>query len=230
MVDRSSLRDGKPVHEFKRLMRSRSVIVEVGAHDGATTEGFHALFPRARIIAFEPEPRAIDKFKARHALRGVTLIECAVGDRNGNVVFHRCSGEAPGHPGIDWDASGSIHEPGETRTLHPWLKFDEDITVPIVRLDDELARQGVGPVDLIWADVQGAERELIDGARETLKRTRYFYTECTDAPEYIGQIGLQDMCTMLPDFEVVELFAYDVLFRNKNGQLHGRWRRWLGRM
>src|SRR5262245_58518442 len=117
MVDRSSLRDGKPVHEFRRLLGRRSVIVEVGAHDGSTTQEFRALFPRARVIAFEPEPRAIEKFNARSALRGVTLIECAVGDRNGDVVFHRCSGEAPGRPGMDWDASGSIHEPDAIRTV-----------------------------------------------------------------------------------------------------------------
>ena len=32
-------------------------------------------------------------------------------------------------------------------------------------------------IDLIWADVQGAEADLIEGGTEALRRTRYFYTE-----------------------------------------------------
>ncbi|HUI96851.1 MAG TPA: FkbM family methyltransferase [Xanthobacteraceae bacterium] len=229
MIDRSSLRDGIPHLEFKPLLGSASTIVEVGAHDGSSTESFRLMFPRARIIAFEPEPRAIGKFKARPGLQNVTLIESAVGDRNGEAVFHRSSGRAPGHEGDDWDASGSLHEPGTLKTTHQWLTFERQITVPIVRLDDEMARQGVGTIDLIWADVQGAEGDLIRGGRETLKRTRYFYTECTDLGDYVGQVGLHDMCALLPDFEIVEVFAYDVLFRNKNRNLHSRWRRLVGR-
>jgi FkbM family methyltransferase len=229
MNDRSSLRDGIPLAEFRSLLRSPSTIVEVGAHDGATTNGFRSMFPRARIIAFEPEPRAIARFKSRPALKDVTLVECAVGNRNGEATFNRSSGHAPGHVGGDWDASGSLREPGALRTINPWLTFDRKMTVPIVRLDDEMARRGVGTIDLIWADVQGAEADVIRGGLETLKRTRYFYTECTDRGDYADQIGLHDMCALLPNFEIAEVFSDDVLFRNKDRRLHSAWRRLLGR-
>src|SRR5262249_29126120 len=151
-----------------------------------------------RIIAFEPEPRALAKFKARPTLRDVKLIECAVGDRNGEAIFYRSGGQAPGRDEPDWDASGSLHPPDTLKTTHQWLTFDRQMTVPIRGLDDALAREPIDIVDLIWADVQGAERGLILGARETFKRTRYFYTECTDRGDYEGQIGLHDMCALLP--------------------------------
>jgi len=215
MRSRAHLRDGKPILEFRRMLGRAPVVLEVGAHDGWTTAQFRAAFPRARIIAFEPEPRAIAKFKRRPELRDVTLVERAVGDRNGTVTFHRSGGQAPGQPPGDWDASGSIHPPGGLQVTHPWLTFNSRITVPIVRLDDELARLGIEAIDLIWADVQGAERELILGARETLRRTRYFYTECTETEDYAGQIGMAALCDLLPDFEIVEVFASDLLLRNK---------------
>jgi FkbM family methyltransferase len=228
MDNRSSLRDGIPTAEFKRLLRKQPNIIEVGAHDGSTTESFRSLFPLARIVAFEPEPRAVAKFKSRPALRNVTLIERAVGDRNGEATFYRSGGHAPGHDTTDWDASGSLHAPDTLKTTHQWLTFDRQMTVPIVRLDDAIAGEHIDIVDLIWADVQGAERNLIRGAAETLKRTRYFYTECTDRGDYEGQIGLHDMCALLPGFEIVEVFAYDVLFRNKSRWLHPAWRRLIG--
>jgi Methyltransferase FkbM domain len=108
---RSACRDGKPLPEFKALLPRRPTIIEVGAHDGSTTVGFRRLFPRARILAFEPEPRAIAKFRARAELRDVTLLECAVADRDGQAIFHQCSERPPGYTGDDWDASGSIRKP-----------------------------------------------------------------------------------------------------------------------
>src|SRR5262249_35141610 len=156
MDDRSTLRDGISTAEFKRLLRRRANIIEVGAHDGATTEGFRSLFPHAHIIAFEPEPRALAKFKTRPALHSVKLIECAVGDRNGEAVFYRSGGQAPGRDEPDWDASGSLHPPDTLKTTHQWLTFDRQMTVPITRLDDALAQESIDFVDLIWADVQGA--------------------------------------------------------------------------
>jgi FkbM family methyltransferase len=209
---RSAYRDGKPLPEFKSLLPRRPTIIEVGAHDGSTTVGFRRLFPRARILAFEPEPRAIAKFRARAELRDVTLLECAVADRGGQATFHQCSGRPPGYTGDDWDASGSIRKPTGVITAYPWMTFDREITIQVVRLDD--VARNIDAIDLIWADVQGAEEDLIRGAAETLKRTRFFYTECLESGDYDGQIGLSEICALLPEFEIVEVFAYDVLFRN----------------
>jgi FkbM family methyltransferase len=227
MTESRQLRDGKPLAEFRQVLPRRPTIIEIGAHDGSTTEGFRLLFPRARIVAFEPEPRAIAKFKARPLLKGIQLVECAVGAQTGTANFYRSGGWPSEYAGIDdWDASGSIRTPAAVTVSHPWLRFDEQITVPITRLDDEIERQRIDLIDLIWADVQGAEEDLIRGAPNALRRTRYFYTEYADREEYRGQITLSDICDLLADFEVVELFTYDVLFRNKNIPGSGLWRRW----
>lgn len=183
---RAALRDGKPLQEFKQLLPRRPTIIEVGAHDGSTTLGLRRIFPRARILAFEPEPRAIAKFRSRPELRDVTLVECAVADRNGEATFYQCGGRPPAHAGDDWDGSGSIRAPTRAITAHPWMTFDRQITVPVIRLDDALDRHGIETIDLIWADVQGAEEDLIRGAFHTLKRTRLLYAECTEDEEYSG--------------------------------------------
>src|ERR1043165_3918927 len=54
------------------------VIIEVGANVGQTTEEFLREMPGSKIFCFEPEPRAIAKFKDRISSPNVTLFECAV--------------------------------------------------------------------------------------------------------------------------------------------------------
>jgi FkbM family methyltransferase len=48
---------------------------------------------RRRIFCFEPEPRALKKFKEKISSPNVTLFECAVGDQNGVVTFNQSDGE-----------------------------------------------------------------------------------------------------------------------------------------
>ena len=95
------------------------------------------------------------------------------------------------------------------------MKFDQQIEVPIVRLDDWAEEHGITSVDFIWADVQGAESDLIDGASRILASTRYFYTEYSNSEWYEGQITLQGLVEKLPDFELLRRYPMDVLFRSR---------------
>ncbi len=122
-----------------------------------------------------------------------------------------------GHPKhvFGWDQSGSLRAPKTHLEVWPWVKFGEKISIKVMTLDEWAAGYGIDHVDFIWADVQGAEGDLIDGGRETLKRTRYFYTEYSNDEWYKGQITLDTMAKLLADdFEMVARWHMDVLFRN----------------
>jgi hypothetical protein len=82
-------------------------------------------------------------------------------------------------------------------------------------LDTWWQKAGVGPIDFIWADVQGAEIDLIQGGQQALAQTRYFYTEYSNAELYEGQIPLRDILKLLPNFQLVYRFSHDVLLKNK---------------
>ena len=84
-----------------------------------------------------------------------------------------------------------------------------------MRLDSWISAQDFDQVDFIWADVQGAERDLIAGGSQTLAMSRFFYTEYSNEEWYEGQIDLRGLIDSLPDFEVAELFPRDVLFRRR---------------
>lgn len=191
------------------------VILEVGANDGTDTLRFLEAFPGATIHCFEPEPRAQAKFTAAVRDPRAKLFPFALGAHDGTVEFHRSNGSPDGINSEPWDKSGSIRKPKHHLTTHSWCKFAETIKVPVMRLDTWAVMAGVDRVDFIWADVQGAERDLIEGGRETLARTRLFYTEYNDLELYEGQPTLCDIVMLLkPTFALEGLWSDDALFRN----------------
>ena len=96
----------------------------------------------------------------------------------------------------------------------PWCKFDSKITVPVSRLDTWAREHLDDGIDFIWADVQGAEGDLVAGGIATLAKTRYFYTEYSNEEWYEGQPTLLQLCRDLNNFVIVYRFTTDVLFRN----------------
>jgi FkbM family methyltransferase len=203
--------------EIRNLLGTETpVILDIGANCGQTTAELLRVLPGARIFAFEPDPRAIAKFRQNINHPQVQLQECAVGATNGTITFHQSSGaEHLAEYPEGWDQSGSIRKPRSHLQVWPWVKFDKQIEVPIVRLDDWAREHAISSVDFIWADVQGAESDLIDGASRTLGSARYFYTEYSNSEWYEGQITLQDLVEKLPDFELVRRYPMDALFRSR---------------
>ena len=204
------------VPQLKPLIgKDDPVILEIGANVGQTTEEFLREMPLSRILCFEPEPRAIRKFKDRISSPNVTLFECAVGDQNGIVTFNQSDGEGAAK---DWDQSGSIRKPKRHLETWPTVTFDKQIEVPIVRLDDWALDKNLGAIDLIWADTQGAESDLIAGGASVIRNARFLFIEYGVIEYYEGQVSLDDLCSALFDLGLVlyRKFPLDALFVNKN--------------
>jgi FkbM family methyltransferase len=94
------------------LGKDAPVILDIGANCGQTTAELLKVLPRATIFAFEPDPRAIAKFRHNISSPRVHLQECAVGATNGSISFHQSSGaEHIAEYAAGWDQSGSIRKP-----------------------------------------------------------------------------------------------------------------------
>ncbi|MGY8684409.1 FkbM family methyltransferase [Bradyrhizobium sp. UFLA05-153] len=201
-----------------RLGNPSPVILDIGSYDGTDTRRFLQLCPEARFYCFEPDPRAVLRFKKNtQDLNNVKLFEVAISDRNGQIEFHPSNGDGEAE---GWDLSGSIRRPKNHLAEYDWVRFDQPISVETRRLDDWSSEANVNKIDLIWMDVQGAEADVIAGGGRTLSNTRFIYTEYSDRELYEGQLSLQAILELLPSFEVVTLYPRavegDVLLRNKS--------------
>jgi len=181
-------------------------VLELGAHQGTDTEWL-ARLPNVTVHAFEPDPR-----NHPGPQPNVTVHRAAIADRDGTGPLFP-SRQGPG--GREWTYSSSIKRPKNHLTRHA-VSFGAPVDVELVALDTFTRRQGLGVIDFIWADVQGAEGDLVRGGRRTLERTRYLYTEYSDDELYEDQVPLHELMRLLPEFRVVELWPDDVLLENRN--------------
>lgn len=209
----SELPDGIDWSYLTQLLNDSPIVVECGGNTGGTTQGFLNTFPNIKIYSFEPDPRCIEVFKHNISDSRCTLYEAAISAIDGTCILHLSSGKCLyEHEHID---SSTIKEFGNQVKNHNWLKYNNSITVKAIKLDTWKNENNIGIIDFIWADVEGAEEDLILGALETLKYTRYFYTEYSNVKAYNDEINLSQILELLPDFEIDQLFLYDVLLRNK---------------
>lgn len=208
--------------QIKEIVNKKNpIILEIGCNDGQHSLWLRDMFDSPTIYCFEPDPRAIERFKGKVGDKPeITLFQMAISDKNGSIEFFQSGGnmdaEQKDQMPEGWDLSGSIRKPGEHLELHPWISFDSKIEVPTQTLDSWCAEHGVSEIDFIWMDVQGAELDVFRAAAESLKRVRWLYTEYSDKELYEGQPNLKAVLESLPDFELVTRYPGDVLLRNRH--------------
>jgi FkbM family methyltransferase len=206
-------------NEIKDLLgKDDPVILEIGCNDGEDSFEFLNTFKDIRLHCFEPDYRALEDFLARCSTNEnrVGVYPIAISNIDGEIDFHLSGGINPIERKLHHKSS-SIKKPTGHLQVHRWCKFDEVVKVKTKKLDTWVVENEIENIDFIWADVQGAEKELIEGGISTLtNKTKYFYTEVENMQLYEGQINLQQIKAMLPTFEVVRRIENNVLMRNGN--------------
>jgi FkbM family methyltransferase len=148
----------------------------------------------------------------------ISIYPQAIGATDGAVTFYKSYGQRWENSKVvdNYYGSSSIRKPKLVIDSFPGMEFKEDIA-QIKTLDTHIQQQKLEgyPIDFIWADIQGAEIDLIKGGVRTFRNVRYFYTEYENSESYEGQINLTGILEMLPYFEIVEDYNGDVLLKNK---------------
>lgn len=205
-------------HKLKNILPkiTNPVIVEIGAHIGTDTVKIARLLQKPYLyFAIEPDSRNFPQLLEVCDNLGITHLPVAIGDKTGDVDFWFSSG---GRHREFTDCS-SLKKPIDDCDRPKWIKFQRGnvhcATLDGLLFNDDLeAGEWLDHIDLIWMDVQGAELEVIRGATEALKRTRYLYTECQEG-RYEGQPGFAKIMMALDGvWEIVYNDPANVLLKN----------------
>jgi FkbM family methyltransferase len=164
---------------ISRFIGRAPVIVDCGAHIGDDTLEMAALWPTARIHAFEPVPEIFYRLESRvRELNNVKCYNFAVSDYSGTQQMYISSGRS--------DGSSSLLSPTGHRDSHPDVRFDRSAEVPVVTFGDWAAQLGLDQIDLFWLDMQGSELQALRASGELLKRASAIHTEVSTRPTYHG--------------------------------------------
>lgn len=177
---------------LKRFIETHPIdlVVDAGANIGQFGSLIRRKGYKGRIISFEPVENVYQ-----------TLQRTVAGDPlwiTHNLALGREAGTAKINVSNNHTLS-SLLPPAETyREFDPSAVWQESIRVDTL---DSVLRQVPAENIFIKADVQGFEKEVLEGAKETLKRTHALYLELpiehlykggwtfTDAINYLDDLG-----------------------------------------
>lgn len=200
--------DITPAKVASLLSTDNPTILEIGCHDGENTSWFIDAFHSPTLHCFEPDPRVLEKFKAKYGnISSLHLHPYALGAESGKMLFYQSSGI----DGTDWDASGSLLPPKNHLLEHPHVKFNNVINVDVRTLDSVCEELLIDSIDFIWMDVQGAEGLVISGGRSAFNRARFIFTEYNNNEMYEGQPTMRQLLRLLPNHRVLARYPDDLL-------------------
>lgn len=170
----------------------KPIIFEIGAKDFQSGKAILNLCNKDFIYyGFEPNPINFPSKFLKNNPPKVNIVQVAISDFNGKATFYQSSGITTG--------ASSLKEPTQVIfDCWPKLKFNSSVIVNVMKLDTFCKKENINRIDFIWADIQGAEYDMVMGAQEILKNTKLIYMEYSDLDLYKGQASLNKMIGALP--------------------------------
>jgi FkbM family methyltransferase len=153
------------IYHFE-AQRPDPLILDCGSNIGMSILYFKHLYPKARIIGFEPDPAIFSYLQeniARNDLSDVRLVQAALATQEGTLTF------------LSDGKYGSClaeHAPGDIP--EGWTKYE----VPCVRLQDYLSE----PVDFLKMNIEGAEWEVLANSEDRLRQVQEMVIEYHHLP------------------------------------------------
>ena len=148
------------------------VVFDLGANVG--TFSCLAASKGGRVYAFEPTPSTVLFLKKNASLyQNIKIEEYAVSDKDGECFFYvnDMRGE---EMSSGWNRMFFVERMKERLGLHV-----QQIKVKTITLDSFVKDRGLDRVDFIKADIEGAERYMLAGAKEVLRKFAPKLSLCT---------------------------------------------------
>lgn len=172
-------------------------ILDLGSRDGHQSVEFRNWFPNAIIIAFEANPNQINLMNDVTRGYNIEIVPKAVGNYNGKTSFFICSVNVGGSSLL------KINDHSRSRV---WSQTE--IKVDIVRVDDWCKENNISEIDLLWVDVQGAEKMVFEGCGDMLDNVKAICTEVEIAHMYHDSVLKNELDELLLNKGFVELKTF----------------------
>ncbi|MBS1788523.1 MAG: FkbM family methyltransferase [Acidobacteria bacterium] len=169
-------------------------IIDIGANTGQFAAHVSRIFPEAILFCFEPlaEPFTDLQRWAETQSGRVRVFNTALGAETGEAAMYR-------H--VEHSASSSLlATTAVCNQLYPQTRAQDSVRIRLITLDAALDGQTLRPEILLKLDTQGYERQVIQGAANTLQKTRAVIIEINLLKLYDQQPSFIELVEMLDQF------------------------------
>ncbi len=167
-------------------------ILDIGANEGQFALAIRPVFPRARIISFEPIFAVFETLSSKAAKDPLWVAE--------NLAFADFDGLKQMNVHLDHSPSSSfLRSTDREIELFPKTNRQQAIDINVHQLDSWVARTKVSfdAETLIKMDVQGMELAVIKGGETTISKSHAILVETSVQLLYEGQSTFSDLVSEL---------------------------------
>ena len=226
----------KHIYTYFQEIISKSInplVFEFGAFDGQDTNNLLNVLKESKeeftFHTFEPiyDYCKLIESNCKAHKENFVLHQIAIGavDKQ-EEVFYRSFGSQNRSA---YPASSSLKKPTQIK-FDFWrdIQFSESVC-QVITFDTFIKENNLENriIDFVWADIQGAEIDLIKGGEKTFENVKYAFLELMNYEVYEGCMSSQEeLFHLLPQFELVDVFyevmpngssePFNVLIKNKN--------------
>lgn len=173
----------------------RPLVIDVGANVGNYSNLIRKLNPNAVIYAFEPHPETYKDLAAAGLANRYATFNIACGNRAGRAKLFDHKAE-PGQRGTEH--ASLVQNVIEDIHNAESISFDVDV----VTLDEFVERESIERIKLLKIDVEGNERQVLEGAGQTIDRKAidFVHFEFTET-SMLSRVFMKDFFQILGDYE-----------------------------
>ena len=201
--------------EHEKLLQSLkcNYVVDIGANRGQFALVARDNFQRAKIVSFEPvkEPAIIFR-RVFNSDSLVVLHEFAIGRSESSSIIHISRAD---------DSSSLLPITPLQNKLFPGTDEKE---VRIIQVKPLYAVLDAGEIEkpaLLKVDVQGFEKQALEGCRALLHMFSYVYVECSFVELYAGQSLVSEVISFLSEFGFVLSGVYNLCYDKQRKAIQG---------
>lgn len=199
------------------------IILEAGTLDAEDTCRFKARWPDCIVYGFEPNPAYyLRSIKETSNLSGVTITNKALSHHNGSQIFY-VSKENPGASSLLSDNLNNIKIPDEVIPLNEqkssYTYNDEATMVECCTINRWVMDNHIGPVNMIWLDVEGYELPILQNATIILDLVKVLILECNFQEFRLNMTKFEDLYNFLDSHN----FELKFIYGRSNWQSIGIW-------
>jgi FkbM family methyltransferase len=192
---------------YKLEVESFSNILDIGSWHALQSIELANLFPDAEVNAFEPVPESYSQCvkNASESGKNIKVHNLALSNtEDSEVPFYVVDAATSTSPNLGASSLLPFEEGLNGKYFnHVWNQ--NAIRVKSDTLDSWCAKNGKSKIDLIWIDVQGAEKLVFEGGVKTLENVKVIFTEVGLKPYYKGHNLYEEINGFLVDLGFKEV-------------------------